>query len=99
MYDSADSEWIRNEAIRRLAQLQALNDIDQLSELTQRFLLARGRFPDSWSELVEAGFLAEVPEDPTGRVYVLDLVNGTLNVSSESELFPLPSESLTLFAQ
>jgi len=99
MYDSADSEWIRNEAIRRLAQLQALDDIDHVRALIQRFHRTHKRFPGSWSELVEAGFLAEVPEDPTGQTYVLDVVNGTLDVSSGSELFPLPGESLTPFAQ
>jgi tetratricopeptide (TPR) repeat protein len=93
MYDSADSEWIRNEAIRRLTQLQALDDIDQLRGVIQRFHLANGRFPGSWSDLVEAGYLAEAPEDPTGHAYVLDVANGVLDVSSGSELFPLPGES------
>ena len=94
MYDSADSEWIRNEALRRLTQLRALDEIEQLRGVIQRFDLARGRFPGSWSDLVEAGYLAEVPKDPTGHTYVLDVPNGALDVSPGSELFPLPGELL-----
>ncbi len=94
MYDSADNDWIRTEAARRLTQLRALDDIDQLIALAVRFNEQAGRPPRSWDELIQAGLLAGHPVDPTGLPYVLDFESGTMNVSTDSELFPLPGESL-----
>lgn len=94
MYDSAEPEWIRNEATRRLTQLQALDDIDQLIAAAQRFFELESRSPASWEELVQTRMLSGIPLDPTGRPYVLDSRNGTINVSEDSELFPLPGETL-----
>lgn len=94
MYESADTEWIRNEALRRLTQLQALDDIDQLVVAARGFLDREGRPPLAWRELIDAGLLRGVPLDPTGRAYELDNLNGTINVSTDSTLFPLPGESL-----
>ncbi|MCH7747318.1 MAG: tetratricopeptide repeat protein [Acidobacteria bacterium] len=94
MYDTADNDWIRNESARRLTQLRALDDIDELIGAAQRFIAQSGRPPRSWEELIEAGLLAGFPVDPTGRPYVIDGTSGTINVSSDSELFPLPGETL-----
>ena len=94
MYDTADNDWIRSESARRLTQLRALDDIDQLIVAAQRFIDQHGRPPRTWEELVDARLLARLPVDPTGWPYVLDDVSGTINVSSQSELFPLPGETL-----
>ena len=94
IYDAADNDWIRNESARRLTQLRALDDIDQLIGAAQRFIAQRDRPPRSWEELIEAGLLVGIPVDPTGRPYVIDNTSGTINVSSDSELFPLPGETL-----
>ena len=96
MYDAADNDWIRDESARRLTQLRALDDIDQLIGAVQRFIEQGGRPPRSWEELIEAGFLTGFPVDPTGRPYVMDYTSGTINVSSDSELFPLPGQTLPL---
>ena len=95
IYDTADHEWIRNESARRLTQLQALDDIDHLIEAAQRFVEQSGRPPASWEELIDAGLLPGFPVDPTGRPYVMDFTSATINVSSDSELFPLPGETLS----
>ena len=94
LYDSADSDWIRTEATRRLTQLQALDDIDQLIAAARRFYELESRPPASWQELVDAKMLSGTPLDPTARPYVIDSVNGTINVSEDSSLFPLPGETL-----
>ncbi|MEE2635911.1 MAG: hypothetical protein VYE68_01595 [Acidobacteriota bacterium] len=94
MYDSADNDWIRNESARRLTQLRALGDIDQLIGAAQEFHRDTGRPPRSWAELVDAGLLVGIPIDPTGRPYVIDFSSQTINLSPESELYPLPGESL-----
>ena len=95
IYDTADHDWIRDESARRLTQLQALDDIDNLIEAAQRFVEQSGRPPRSWEELVDAGLLPGFPVDPTGRPYVMDFTSATINVSSDSELFPLPGETLS----
>jgi tetratricopeptide (TPR) repeat protein len=94
LYDSADSDWIRTEATRRFTQLQALEDIDQLIAAARRFYELESRPPASWQELVDARMLSGIPLDPTARPYVIDSVNGTINVSEDSSLFPLPGETL-----
>jgi tetratricopeptide (TPR) repeat protein len=94
LYDSADSDWIRTEATRRLTQLQALDEIDQLIAAARRFYELESRPPASWQELVDARMLSGIPLDPTARPYVIDSVNGTINVSEDSSLFPLPGETL-----
>jgi tetratricopeptide (TPR) repeat protein len=94
LYDSADSDWIRTEATRRFTQLQALDDIDQLIAAARRFYELESRPPASWQELVDAKMLSGIPLDPTARPYVIDSVNGTINVSDDSSLFPLPGETL-----
>ncbi len=95
IYDTADHDWIRDESARRLTQLQALDDIDDLIEAAQRFVEQSGRPPRSWEELIDAGLLPGFPVDPTGRPYVMDFTSATINVSSDSELFPLPGETLS----
>ena len=94
LYDSADSDWIRTEATRRLTQLQALDEIDQFIAAARRFYEFESRPPASWQELVDARMLSGIPLDPTARPYVIDSVNGTINVSEDSALFPLPGETL-----
>ena len=99
VYDSADNNWIRTEAARRLTQLRALDDINQLIALAVRFNRQAGRPPRGWDELIQAGLLARLPLDPTGLPYVLDVENGAMSVSPESELYPLPGESLPPLSQ
>ena len=94
IHEAADNDWIRDESARRLTQLQALHDIDQLIGAAQRFAEQRGRPPRSWEELIDADLLPALPVDPTGQPYVIDFGSGTINVSSDSELFPLPGETL-----
>ena len=94
LYDSADSDWIRTEATRRLTQLQALDEIDQLIAAARRFYELESQPPASWQELVDARMLSGIPLDPTASPYVIDSVNGTINVSEDSSLFPLPGETL-----
>jgi len=91
IYDSADNEWMRTEALRRLAQLDALDDIDVFHTAVARFTAQAGGAPASWRDLVGAGLLTGVPRDPAGHPYVLE-PEGQVTVSSESPLFPLPAE-------
>jgi hypothetical protein len=96
MYDTADNEWLRNEAARRLTQLRALDEIDQLTGLLATYVGQSGQQPASWEVMVQARVLAGIPLDPTGIPYRLDSRTGTVTLSSDSPLFPLPVEPAAL---
>ena len=89
---TADNEWLRNEAARRLVQLDALDQIDGLQALVAAYAGVSGRRPASWADLVRAGLLGGPPLDPTGVGYVLDAETGGVTVARESKLYPLPIE-------
>jgi hypothetical protein len=88
---SATVEYQRNHAQRALAQLQALDDLDQLRLVVERYSQTAGRPPGDWATLIRAGMLPGVPLDPTTTPYTID-ANGTVDLARESTLFPLPQE-------
>lgn len=89
----ADAVWLRNDARRRLKQLDAIDQIAELERLTMAY--AR-QFEDRalvWDDLVRAGFIDAVPTDPEGHEYVLNRWWGDVTVSVDSPLWPLPTEN------
>jgi hypothetical protein len=93
MSETADNEWVRNTAAMRLAQLDALDAIDQLSAVVGAFHARTGFFPASWEDLVRARLLRGVPADPTGAPFVLDPATGRVTLAPDSRLNPLPTGS------
>jgi tetratricopeptide (TPR) repeat protein len=92
--ESADIDWLKQDAERRLMQLQALDDIDRLQPLVRQFLARTGQHTASWQELVRDRLVPGIMADPTGTPYDLDQ-DGTVQLSRRSPLFPLPAESTT----
>ena len=90
--DSADQDWLRALAERRLVQLQALDQIDQLEALVRRFDALAPPAPLTWERLTQAGALPGVPLDPAGTPYELNPWWGLVRVSERSPLFPMPLE-------
>jgi hypothetical protein len=88
---SAEIDWLRHDAERRLAQLQALDDIETLRRVVDRAGAQTGARPAEWSALVSARLLREVPRDPTGEPYAIG-ADGQVSLSRASSLFPLPAE-------
>jgi hypothetical protein len=88
---SAEIDWLRHDAERRLAQLQALDDLDALQKAVDEFALRTGRPPADWSALVRARSLRGNPLDPAGMPYELT-PDGRVRLSSSSPLWPLPEE-------
>jgi hypothetical protein len=89
--ESAEIDWLRHDAERRLAQLDALDAIDTLQSLVDRQAARDGHPPADWSTLVRAGALGAVPIDPSGAPFVLD-ASGRVQLSTRSALWPLPEE-------
>jgi tetratricopeptide (TPR) repeat protein len=90
IYESADNDWLRQDAERRLTQLRAADEIDALQILVDRAAEALGDRPRDWAPLVGPGRLPGVPLDPRGTPYTIDA--GRVRLSSQSPLFPLPDE-------
>jgi tetratricopeptide (TPR) repeat protein len=89
--DSTDNDWVRNNASLRLAQLDALDSIDQLTTVVRDFTARIGTIPASWDALVRARVLRAVPLDSTGVPFALDPVSGSVTVAADSGLYPLPT--------
>ena len=92
MRDSSDEEWVKRTAELRMAQLDALQAIEQLNEIVWRYEARVGRIPRTWQELVAAGVLRGVPLDPAGVPFELDQFNEDVSLSKESPLWPLPHD-------
>jgi hypothetical protein len=88
----ADNEWLRREATRRLNQLNAMDQIDELQRIVDPFRTRTGHLPVSWEALARDGWLRGIPVDPTGLPYQLDPQTGTVTLAPESTLRPLPIE-------
>jgi hypothetical protein len=87
---TAEDEWFRNDARRQLEKLDALDQIDQLRSMVDRFRQRQGAMPADWADLRAAGYLSGVPVDPAGTPYRLDA--GVVTLDRSSPLWPLPKE-------
>jgi hypothetical protein len=88
---SAQEDWMRREAERRLAQLLAMDQIDWLQARVRTYAASRPGMPLSWDRLITEGLLRDVPHDPTETPYRLDPQSGIVSLSEESRLYPLPT--------
>lgn len=95
LLNDVDAAYIRNQAQHRLAQLDAMDTIDRLTVILQRFREREGRMPKSWQELAAAERLRGIPVDPAGVPFVVDPNTGRVDVSSQSPMWPLPAEPKT----
>ncbi len=96
IYQSAEIDWLRKDAERRLLQLDAMDFIDQVQNIIDR-ARAAGILAADWQALARAGVLRGIPVDPSGTPLDLD-DRGRVRLSSQSPLFPLPDEPQRAFA-
>ena len=82
---TAEIDWLRREAEKRLAQLKALDEIDALQKQVDEFVARNRRVPTRWNM---------APRDPSGTPYEID-TQGRVQLSRRSPLFPLPTEPAT----
>jgi hypothetical protein len=85
--ESAEIDWLRNEADRRLLQLGAMDEIDELQKAVDRVAGESGSPPNDWQSVFRA---SSVPVDPSRTPYELE--DGRVRLSQKSGLFPLPEE-------
>jgi hypothetical protein len=90
---SAETEWMRNDAKRRLRQLDAMDAIDALTRAVTTFRERGGQAPFTWQRLVAAGVIRGIPRDPDGTEFQLGPWTGEVTLGDTSPLRPLPDES------
>jgi hypothetical protein len=90
--DNTDVDWLRQNAERRLAQLDAMDVMDRLNQIVARFTARTGAPPRSWNDLVGPEGLRGVPLDPSGEPFALDPATGKVVLSPKSRLWPLPTD-------
>ena len=100
---TAEDAWFRNEAARRLRQLDAMDQLDQLRQVIALFQQRAGRAASGWEELRRAGYLRGVPMDPTGTPvdptgtpyrFESGLEASAVGLDPSSPLHPLPTEPI-----
>jgi hypothetical protein len=92
--ESAEIDWLRKDAERRLLQLRALDDLEQLQKRVDAFGARTGHLPTNWPELARAGVVPGIMVDPGGTPYEL-AADGLVRLSQASPLWPLADEPQT----
>jgi len=92
LLESSDLGWIRSNAERRLLQLDAMDMIDQLNIIAERFAAREGHPAQSWQALAQGERLRGIPVDPAGVPFVINPTTGRIGLADDSPLAPLPVE-------
>ena len=87
---TSEVDWLKVQARFRLAQLDALDQIEALSRVVAAYRERTGRLPAAWLDLVNAGMLRGIPVDPERTPYSLDPSTGAVTLDPKSPLNPLP---------
>lgn len=92
LYETAETDQQRDNAMTHMKQLDALDQMDALRDVIDTYRKKTGTFPKNWQDLIAAGLLREVPLDPAGSPYVLDPDTHEIELSSSSTLGILPTQ-------
>jgi len=84
VYDNTEDPLIRANALKHLRALQVDDDVQRLQALVRAFAQRTGHQPQSFDEMVAAGWLRRVPLDPLGHAY--RLVSGQVQVQDAEAL-------------
>lgn len=82
----SEIEWIRRNALHRLQQLDAMDQIDELNARIQRYVDREGQRPTDWRQVG----IAKAPVDPSGTPYRINPKTNLIDLGPGSVLFPLP---------
>ncbi|MGH9541223.1 MAG: hypothetical protein ACRD2H_05005 [Terriglobales bacterium] len=88
MYHDAPNAQLRANALDHLQALRAEADLASLSKVAAAYRQRAGAWPSSWSDLVRAGLLRDVPRDPQGRAYRL-LPGGRFELDPATKILAL----------
>ena len=84
-YESTRDKAIKTNAVSHLRALQVDEIVPRLEILASQFFRRTGHYPESWEELIRAGYLTGIPIDPVGHPYKL-LPGGKVQVAVPDDL-------------
>lgn len=84
VYDTSSDPVVKETAIQHLTSLRAEADIEQLEQRVKIYREKTGVLPGRWLDMVRAGVLPGLPQDPKGLEYKL-LPDGTVDVQDPSK--------------
>jgi tetratricopeptide (TPR) repeat protein len=84
VYDTSIDPQVKDTAVLHLTSLRAEADIEQLEQHVKVYHERTGALPSRWLDMVRAGILPGLPQDPNGAEYKL-LPNGTVDVQDPSK--------------
>lgn len=87
LYEQSEEGQLRRNAKAHLDYLDAQDAIERLGPALEEFRRRAGRYPAALAELVEAGLVARLPQDPAGVPFDYDPQTGAVSVSSQSRLW------------
>src|SRR5438132_7314448 len=71
IYDTSADPSVKKNALMNLQLLRVKEDCRQLDALADEYAKKYGKRPTRMSDLVEAGLVRDIPDDPLGFAYVL----------------------------
>ena len=92
--ETSTDGWFRDEAERRLKQLDAMDQVELLRTVVASFTAKHGRAPNDFAELARTGYVRGNLVDPTGLPYRLE--GSKVELDPASKLLPLPWEGQKL---
>lgn len=84
-YQSAYEKLIRANAAAHLRAITVDEDVLALNQIVARYQNERGHLPQSFADLISAGLLRGVPQDPLGHPYKL-MADGSIEVADPDSL-------------
>jgi tetratricopeptide (TPR) repeat protein len=84
-YESTQDKQIKANAVSHLRALQVDEVVPKLEDVIARYAQRSGHPPQSWAELIRAGYLPGVPLDPIGNPYKL-VPGGKVQVAIPDDL-------------
>jgi hypothetical protein len=91
IYESSDDKQIKQNAFLRLVAMQMEDEITAIEQRVAQYEAATKLIPQSWQQLIQAGFLRGVPADPSGQPYLLS--QGRVQVA-DPQRFPFLTKGL-----
>jgi len=84
IYQTTTDKIIRETAVMHITSLQAAAEIEELEQRVRAYRQRTGVLPSAWPDLIRAGLLRGVPQDPLGEPYQL-AADGTVHVKDPSQ--------------
>jgi tetratricopeptide (TPR) repeat protein len=84
VYDTSIDPQVKETAIQHLTSLHAEADIEELEKRVSIYKERTGVLPSRWLDMVRAGLLPGLPQDPNGAEYKL-LPDGTVDVQDRAK--------------